>query len=196
MMRILPVVEGDGDMEAVPELIRRVAHDKGHFGLTVCRPHKRGDLPKILGRFDDYFKTALLEACPILWVLDYDCRDCNDHAADAEALRSRALPLSQGVHFEFAFMVQEFETLFLADHETTRKVFPDIDDGVQFPENPEVVRGAKEWLSNARPKGSAYKPTQHQQRLSAQVDLARLRLRSASFVRFEAAVENLIACQL
>ena len=69
MMRILPIVEGDGDMDAVPELIRRVAHDKGHFELTICRPHKRGDLPKIRGRFDDYFKTALLEGCPILWVL-------------------------------------------------------------------------------------------------------------------------------
>ncbi len=196
MKRILPVVEGDGDMQAVPELIRRVAHDKGHFDLSICRPHKRGDLPKVRSRFDDFFKTALLERCPILWVMDYDCSGCDDQAADVDDLRARALGLSQGAHFEFAFMVQEFEALFLADHETTRRVFPDIDEAVQFPADPETVRGAKEWLSSARPKGSAYKPTQHQKRLASQVNLARLRLRSDSFVRFEAAVEGLIACQL
>ena len=66
MKRILPVVEGAGDIAAVPELIRRIAIDKDHFDLTVCRPHKRGDLPTVRSRFDNYFRVALLERCPIL----------------------------------------------------------------------------------------------------------------------------------
>jgi hypothetical protein len=133
MRRILPIVEGDGDMLAVPELIRRVAADQGAARLA------------------------------------------------------RAVPV------EFVFMVQEFETLFLADSETTRHVFPDIPSTSAFPEDPERIRDAKGWLSQARPKGSAYKPTQHQQKLTARVDLARLRVRSPSFVQFEAAVTALLA---
>ena len=195
MKRILSIVEGDGDIAAVPELIRRIAIDNGHFDLTVCRPHKRGDLPTVRSRFDDYFRVALLEECPILWVMDYDCSDCDDQSADVTDLKARALGVAKNAQIEFAFMVQEFETLFLADHETTRRAFPDIDDSTRFPDKPEGVRGAKEWLSKARPKGSAYKPTQHQKRLTSQVNLARLRLRSPSFVRFELAVVTLLESQ-
>lgn len=195
MNRILPVVEGDGDLAAVPELIRRIAHQLGRFDVTVCRPHKRGGLPTVLSRFDSFFETALLERCPILWVLDYDCDACHDQAGHVEQLRARGEALSNGVAFEFVFLVQEFETLFLADHETTRKAFPDIRDTVTFPADPERVRDAKGWLSAARPKGYAYKPTQHQKRLSAQVDLVRLRARSPSYARFEEAVERLIGFQ-
>jgi Domain of unknown function (DUF4276) len=195
MKRILPIVEGDGDFLAVPELVRRVAHKLGQFDLTVCKPHKRGDLPKVLGRFDAFFETALIEGCPILWVMDYDCDTCHDQAAEVKRLRSRASELARGMAFEFVFFVQEFETLFLADVETTRKVFADIGPTTTFPTNPEAVRDAKGWLSAARPRGFAYKPTQHQQKLAAQVDLGRLRLRSPSFARFEDAVASLLAFQ-
>jgi hypothetical protein len=192
--RILPVVEGDGDLLAVPALIRRVAQAHGEY-VDVCRPHKRGELPKILSRFEDYWKTAMKEGCPILWVMDYDCQACTDQAYDVVRLHTRAQPLAQGRSFEFVFMVQEFETLFLADHETTRQVFPDIPETFQFPTNSEGVRDAKGWLSKARPKGAAYKPTQHQERLASQVDLARLRNRSPSFLRFERAVLKLLEAQ-
>lgn len=191
MKRILPIVEGDGDFDAVPELIRRISHDLERFDVQVCRPHKRGDLPKVLGRFDDYFQTAMLEGCPILWVLDYDCEDCNDQAAHVDELRSRAKKLARGAAYEFVFIVKEFESLFLADSKTTRRVFPDIPESLVFPANPEAIRDAKGWLSAARPKGFAYKPTQHQKQLASQVELTTLRKSSPSFVRFEAAVRML-----
>jgi hypothetical protein len=192
MRRLLPVVEGEGDLYAVPELVRRIAHDHGHYDIKLCHPQRRGDLPKVLGRFEDYFRTALLEGCPILWVMDYDCRDCADQAAHVRELSRRARPLARGTAFEFVFIVREFESLFLADHETTRDVFGDIDPTHAFPEHPESVRDAKGWLSAARPKGSAYKETTHQQRLAARVDLDRLRQRSPSFVRLESAVDRLL----
>lgn len=192
MTRILPVVEGDGDLLAVPELVRRILREIGRHDVQVARPHKRGDLPKVKGRFDDFFQTAVLEQCPILWVMDYDCEDCRDQARDVADLRERAKHLARDTRYEFVFMIQEFETMFLADHETTRKVFPDIDRGLRFPSDPEKIRDAKGWISSARPKGFAYKPTQHQQKLAAQVSIARLRARSPSFGRFEAAVQRLI----
>lgn len=192
MRRILPVVEGDGDLAAVPELVRRVLQDRGQHDVQICRAHKRGELPKVLGRFDDYFQTAALEKAPILWVLDYDCATCDDPARDLKLLKRRAKAIAPDAAVEFVFMVKEFETLFLADHETVRRVFSDIPSGFLFPPNPELVRDAKGFLSQARPKGSAYKPTQHQMRLAAQLDLSRLRTRSASFRNFEAAVHRLL----
>lgn len=193
MIKILPIVEGDGDLAAVPELIRRVAHAQGRYDVNVLRPHKRGDIPKVKSRFDDFLQIALLESAPILWVLDFDCEDCLDPAAYRREFMERAAKLKGQTPVEFVFMVQEFETLFLADHETTRSVFADIPTAKIFPANPESVRDAKGWISEARPKGSAYKPTQHQQRIAAQVNLDRLRVRSASFRRFEEAVSLLLA---
>ena len=195
MRRILPVVEGQGDMGAVPELIRRIALSHGYNDVHVLSPHRRGDLPKVLSRFDDFVRTALFEKCPVLWVLDYDCEHCLDHKRDAVDLRRRAENLAEGARVEFVFMVQEFETLFLSDHETTRAVFADIKNTLAFPKDPEAIRDAKGWLSEARPKGSAYKATQHQTKLTSRLDLARLRMRSGSYVRFEAAVRALIECQ-
>ena len=192
MIRLLPVVEGDGDLVAVPELIRRVLHDKSRFDVNVCRPHKRGDLPKVLSRFDDFYRTALLEGAAILWVIDYDCENCNDTVRDLRLLKKKAAAVDANAAVEFVFMVQEYESLFLTDHETTRKVFTDIPPDFAFPVDPESVRDAKGWLSKARPKGSAYKPTQHQQRLTAQLDLNRLRSRSPSFQSFESALCRLI----
>ena len=143
MRRILPVVEGDGDLAAVPELVRRVLQDRGQHDVQICRAHKRGELPKVLGRFDDYFRTAVLEGAPILWVLDYDCATCDDPARDLKLLKQRAKAIGPKAAVEFVFMVKEFETLFLADHETTRRVFSDIPSGHLFPSNPELVRDAK-----------------------------------------------------
>lgn len=191
-MQILPIVEGDGDIAAVPELIRRVAFDHGKFDIQIGRPHKRGDLPKVLGRFDDFLLTALLDQSPVLWVLDYDCEFCDDQSKHTSELARRASALAGSVPVEFVFMVKEFETLFLADEATTRLVFPDIPTDLQFPPNPDRIRDAKGWLSAARPKGSAYKATSHQKRITAQLDLVRLRQASESFRRFESAVLRLL----
>ena len=192
MKRILPIVEGEGDLAAVPELIRRVAHDAGKFDTTVLPPHKRGDLPKVLQRLENDLQVAQMEGCPILWVLDYDCPTCTDVHRDLASFRDRVAKAKPTQRVEVAFMVKEFESLFLADHETTRAVFPDIPPDCEWPADPESIRGAKEWISKARPKGLAYKETMHQAKLAAQVDLPRLRQRSPSFRRFEAAVLALL----
>jgi Domain of unknown function (DUF4276) len=192
MIQIQPIVEGPGDRDAVPILIRRIAQAHERYDVEVLRPHERGDLPVIKPRFDDFLRTALFKGVPVLWVLDYDCDDCTDVERDIEALSTRASRIAAPQKTEFAFMVKEFESLFLADHETTRTVFPDIPQTTVFPQNPEAIRGAKEWPSKCRPKGLTYKETTDQAKLTAQLNLDRLRERSPSFCRFEAAVLNLL----
>lgn len=191
-MRILPIVEGEGDEEAVPELLRRLAYDLERFDVTICPAQRRGDLPKVKGRFEAFFRTAALEEAAIFWVMDYDCQECTDQARHVEELKALARRIDSRQRIEFVFMVQEFETLFLADWATTCSVFSDISVRAPAPTNPESIRDAKGYLSKARPKGSAYKPTQHQKRLAAQVNFDRLRACSPSFNRFEAAVQALL----
>lgn len=192
MIRIQPIVEGQGDEAAVPELIRSVAHAHEHYDMQVLRAHRRGDLPTIKRRFEDHLRTALQDGAFVLWVMDYDCDECNDVERDLQMLHMQASAVTQTQKIEFALMVKEYESLFLADHETTRLVFPDIPETTVFPQNPESVRGAKEWLSKARPKGLAYKELTDQAKITSRLDLDRLRQRSPSFRRFETAVLNLL----
>lgn len=67
-----------------------------------------------------------------------------------------------------------------------------FDKATTFPENPEAIRGAKEWLSKAMPSGYAYKETVHQVKLSAVVDLDCLRESSASYRHLEKSILSLV----
>lgn len=192
MKRILPIVEGEGDLLAVPALIRRVAEAHGIYDLELLQPHKRGELPAVRRHFDAYLVAALKYEAPILWVMDYDCDQCLAVETDLADLRQRAQATYTRQPVEFSLMVKEFESLFLCDHESTCRSFPDIPANTTWPTDAEAVRGAKELISKARPKGLAYRETKHQVKLVHQLDLDRLRERSPSFQRFEQAVLRLL----
>jgi len=189
---ILTIVEGHGDAVAVPTLIRRVAQAHGIYDLTTLRPHIRGDLPKIRPRLKDYLLAAAEEDAPVFWVLDYDCDTCTDVLRDIAGLQAEAKQATPHLQVRFAFMVKEFESLFLTDEATTRQVLKSIPSDLRFPTEPESVRGAKEWLSKALPKGQAYKETIHQDRIASQLNLDVLRRNSPSFIRFERSLLDLI----
>lgn len=192
MKRILPIVEGEGDMEAVPVLLRRILEHHRQFDVHVLRPQRRGDLVKVRGNFERFFAAALHEEAAILWIVDYDVAGCDCVANDRQSLLQRADQHRPGWPIEFAFMVQEFETLFLADKAACRSILPRIPDARTFPTNPESIRDAKGWLSQAMPKGFAYKPTVHQAKITNALNLDRLRTASPSFAHLERAVLRLV----
>lgn len=189
--RILPIVEGEGDVLAVPVLVRRILEVNAHFDVQVLPPHRRGELPKVKADFSRIFKIAALENASVLCVLDFDCAQCFDALLDEQELQQQAQKLRPDVPFASCLIVKEFESLFLWDEASTRKALPSIFKGTQFPANPEDIRPAKEWLSKAQPSGMAYKPTVHQAKLAAAVSLDTLRERSPSYQRLEAAVLQL-----
>lgn len=192
MKPLLAIVEGPGDMQAAPVLIRRIAEHHGYNNIRVLPPHKRGDLPKVKANFDNYFKMAIKEKAVIIWIIDFDCATCNCVAEEAEQLYKKAHDIYPDWPFKVAFMVKEFESLFLSEPEATRKVLKEIPKEKVFPENPENIRGAKEWLSKAMPSGFTYKETVHQVKLAAAVDLNNLRNSSASFRHLEQSILALI----
>lgn len=192
MKTLLPIVEGHGDIQAVPILIRRILEYHNHFDITILPPHKRGDLPKIKSNFDNFFKMAIKEKAAIIWIIDFDCASCNCVVEEAAHLYKKADAIHSGWPFKVSFMVKEFETLFLSDPDATRGVLKEISKSVSFPKNPETIRGAKEWLSKSMPSGYAYKETVHQAKLSAAVNLDCLRKSSPSYRHFEKSILNLV----
>lgn len=194
MSAILPIVEGDGDLTAVPELLRRVLHESLHiFDVAVLRPHKRGEWPKVKQEFSRYYQVARLEQVPILIVSDFDCDECVDHESERAWAIEEAARIDPEGRLEVAFMVKEFESLFLAEQECVRHAFPELVEGASFPKDPESVRDAKGWISCSLPKGRAYKPTIDQARLTARLNLTTLMGASPSFQRFRQSIERLLA---
>ena len=116
------IVEGDGDVLAVPVLVRRILEGNNIFDAAIANPvQKRGDLPKVRRRFSDFFQAATFDMHPILCVLDFDCADCRDVLSEEQNFRNMAASLRPGYPFQACFIVKEYESIFLSDPETTPK---------------------------------------------------------------------------
>lgn len=187
MKKILPIVEGDGDMRAVPVLIRKILHANNLFGVDLHPAQKRNDYSKLHNTFDNYFSAAIKWEAPILWVLDFDCKQCACVKTESQKLYSRADALRPGWPFKVAFIVKEFEALFLAEQQSTKAVLG-IPEDFNFSPNPETIKGAKGEISRALPVGKAYKETVHQEKIAAQLDLNILRNVSSDFRHLERSV--------
>lgn len=194
--KLLPVVEGEGDFDAFPILLRNILYSHSLFGIQVLNPpHKRGDLVKIKNRFNEYFQDAIKYGAAVIWVTDFDVDGCSCVAETQSEMRSLANNIRPSWPIEFVFMVKEYETLFLADPNATRKVLGQISQSKAFPANPETVRDAKGWLINAMPQGFAYKSTVHQAKITAALNFDVLRTASPSFAHLERAVLRLVGNQ-
>jgi hypothetical protein len=193
MRRLLPIVEGHGEDRAVPLLIRRILEAQGIYDVEVLSAQRKGEYPSVARNFDNIFQAATLVKAPILWVMDFDSKDYDCPAKEAQNLQTRAEALRPGWPLKIAFLIKEYETLFLIDEAATRKAFPDIPAKTSFPQEPEKIRGAKEWLSKARPAaGNAYKPMVDQTKITAHLNLDLLREKSADFAHLERSVLKLI----
>ena len=197
MRRLQPIVEGHGEIPAVPILIRNILAAQGIHDVQSLPAWRYGGYPSVAKKFDGIFLAAIKENAPILWVMDFDSKDYDCPVKEAQHLLAKAEALRSGWPIKIAFLVKEYETLFLIDEAATRKVFPDIPAKTAFPANPKNIRGAKEWLSKARPSlGSAYKETVHQVKITAHLDLVLLRARSPDFAHLERAVLELAHAEI
>ena len=192
MPRLLMIVEGHGEVRSVPILVRRILDKHGRFDVQLLPTQRRGEYPSVTKHFKDYFLAAIKDEAAILWVMDFDAREYDCPYREATGLIKRAHELRPGWPLKVAFLVKEYEALFLHDEKATRAVFPDIPAKTLFPTSPENIRGAKEWLSAQRPKGSAYKETVHQEKITARLDLDLLQAKSPDFAHLERAVLALI----
>lgn len=189
-MRLLPIVEGPGDIEAVPILIRSVLHFHGLYDVDVLRPYRFGDVHKVARNYERYVRTAEKEKAAILWAID-----CDDGCPVQWVKHfEQELPGGITVPVRFAFFCREYECIFLAERECLRHLA--IPEKAELPTDPESVRGAKEFISSLMPRGSAYKETVHQARLTARLDLGVARKNSRTFRHLEKTLLDLVGLKL
>lgn len=181
---IVPIVEGHGEVEALPLLIRRIFGEFHRRVSPVVNPPTRVKAGSFLHDHDYFNKYVALAAAKaaqgdgmVLILLD-----CEDHCPGT--LGPRLLTDAQAVRDDIrcgvALAHREFETWFLAAAASLRGC-AGLPDCLTPPENPESIRGAKEWLGKHMPV--PYDPIIHQARLTAHFDLHQARA-NPSFDRF------------
>lgn len=192
MPRLLPVVEGDGEVAAVPALLYRLFEEAGHVGWFVDdkRVMKVGSLASFHRRLDDYLSYLRIEAPDavlLLFDLDDGC-PCLEARSLAEQVRGAQLPFPIAV----VLAHREYEAWFLASMEHICLRVPVLPDELHYDGDPEALRDAKGWISAQMEPGKAYKPTTDQKRFTSLLDLGTVRGRSRSFRRLCDAVGELV----
>jgi hypothetical protein len=168
--RIVAIVEGHGEYQAVPVLFRRLVTEMNPE-LTIGRPvrQSRGSLLKSDG-IERAVQLAVIEAGTdgaVVVLIDSE-GDCP--AELAPALLARARSARNDIRIAVILAHQEFEAWFLASASSLRglrRLSQDIDDHP----DPEGVRGCKEWLEARMPPNSKYSETADQPAFAAAFDL-------------------------
>ncbi len=183
MTKVVAIVEGDGEVAAVPVLLRRLASLLTSDQFIEVAPPIRVQRDRFLNRPDEFRRMLLLAAgkCqPAGWVLVLLDADDDCPVELAASIRARAAEIIPNCPASFVCANREFEAWFLACAPVLngRRGLV-IADGDQ-PKNPDAVRGAKEWLSQHMPNGR-YRETTDQPALCAALDIDMACARSRSF---------------
>ena len=193
MRRIVTIVEGYGEVEAVPILLRRLAERLSPgFNVDVPRPIrigrykilKAGELERVVGLAA---RRAGTDGC-ILILLDAE-DDCPAELGPELLRRARGERTDYDIRVVLA--KAEYEAWFLAAGDSIAGK-RGIAETVAPPSEPESIRGAKEWLSARMPSGQPYRPTLHQPALTAIFDLDSARM-APSFDKLWRDVDSLLA---
>lgn len=181
-IRIVAIVEGDGEVEAVPVLIRRFAALAGWPGVvevpTVIRqPASRLRKPQELERVVELAARKLGGPGGIFVLLD-----CEDEcpAILGPALLTRVRNARGDLPSAVVLAHREFEAWFLGAARSlagTRGLPMTLEPHPK----PESVRGCKEWLSQQLPHSRAYNEVSDQPALTDIFDLELARMSCSSF---------------
>lgn len=194
MVTIASIVEGRGEVEAVPILLRRVASQVSpNIQVNALRPIRvqRNQILKE-GQLERSVELAARRIGGgegrILILLDSD-DDCPKELADEMLGRAKAARGDQRIRVVLA--KREYEAWFLAAARSIAGL-RGIDKSTTPPAAPESVKGAKEWLGRRMPANRAYSPTRDQPALTAVFDMDAARA-APSFDKLWRDVEYLLA---
>ena len=194
---IASIVEGKGEVEAVPLLLRRVAlRVSPDVPVRVLRPI-RVPRNRILkdGQLERNVELAARAMGRgrggILILLDAD--DCYPKRMAEEMLR-RANAARSDRHIRVVLAKREYEAWFLAAARSLARR-RGIDGSTTPPTEPESISGAKEWLGRRMPPNRAYSPTRDQPALTEIFDMDAARS-APSFDKLWRDVEQLLGAAL
>ena len=196
MLSIYPIVEGHGDVAAVPILLRRFAYEVFEtYEFQVLQPYR---LPKGRMIAAPHLENAVtlaqrkLDQCDgdraVLIMLDSD-DDCPGQKA--LALLSRAEAVAGVIPVSVVFAKAEYETWLLAAVHSLRGDRGIAGDATA-PANPEAIRGAKEHLEQrCMIPGATYSPTVDQPALTSRFSFEEARQACPSFDKLWRDLERL-----
>src|SRR5947209_2503178 len=118
-IRIAPIVEGDGEFEALPVLLRRIlAEISPSVPASVCKPFRRasGSLRSLSGLENTINTVAVLHPDHFILVLIDSDDDCPKELA--ASLLKRARDARQDLTVSVVLGHREYETWFLAAAES------------------------------------------------------------------------------
>lgn len=181
------IVEGAGDVAAIPLLIRKVLYEHGIFHVqTAPRPKTKVEVGKLrqpgeLERYIDFCNRESGDS--ILLAIDSD-----DHCPVAVALEFAARIKNTGLRKPASVCLfnREYESIFLPSIDRIADLYPDFKwSNTEVTQHPETIREVKGTISKMMPADRAYKPTRDQARFTDAIDLAVTRAASRSFRHFE-----------
>lgn len=181
-MRVASIVEGDGEVAALPILLRRLSYWRGVTDGVEILPPIRVYKDRFLNRpveFSRHLELAARKCGDAGWILIlFDADDDCPTVKGAEVLtRARAtIP-----HRRIAAVLanREFEAWFIAAAESLNGCCGFECHGQDLLVDPELPRNAKGWIRDRMPAG--YGETTDQPAFSARFDLAIAHQRSRSF---------------
>ena len=194
--QIIPVVEGDGDTFAVPNLISSILRNVKDRSLIVGKPknaHGATNLKKSNG-IESFVKYAWMEpnCAGVLVILDSD-DDCPVQLAESLALRIRTIGCRKPTVIVAA--AKEYESWFLASCGTLTGIehrgVTLLPKKLVFTGDPDSKRGAKEWINKQLPRNTCYKETVHQLLFTRKISHQVAATNSRSFRRMLSAIDKL-----
>lgn len=176
IVKIGCIVEGHGEIAAVPILIRRIASNLNpELAIIIERPIrapknkvvKTGELERVV----ELAARNIRGQGAIFIILD---SDDNCPAELGPTLLNRAAQTRGDLPIAVVLANHEFEAWFLAAAESLRGQ-RGLRNNIHSPNEPEAIRGAKEWLSHRMKGNRTYRETTDQPALTALFDLEQAR---------------------
>lgn len=195
MIYIAAIVEGHGEVEALPCLIYRIAEAVGFEGqLLVNSP--------IRVKSGSFLNDARYRRKQLIFALSKAAErkgvvivllDCEDScpAILGPQLQGEATEVRDDTQTLIALAYREYESWFLAAARSLRGR-RGLPNDLEPPANSEEIRGAKEWLGHRME--TRYDPIVHQAEFSRAINLTEAR-KNASFDRFYSRIEDLLTKQ-
>ena len=189
---IVAIVEGTGEVEALPIVLRRFLDGASLWDVKVERPirirRNRIVKPDELEKSAELAKRQYPDASSIILVIDSD-DDC------PKELGPQLLARLQAVVPEWRCSVtiikSEFEAWFIASIESLRGR-RGINSNAEAPEFPEEIRNAKGWLTDRMEGSKTYLETDDQAAFSAIFDFDLAYERSRSFRKFSKDIKQIL----
>jgi hypothetical protein len=187
------IVEGHGDVSALPVLLRRLIAEIGsEVQPTILRPFRIGRYSTAkVGELERAIQATVnrLESPRfILIVLDAE-DDCP--AEFGPKLLQQAQKCRSDIPIGVVIANREFEAWFLASLDSLRG-HGRISASAVFEGDPESVRGAKEYLTGQMEGSRRYSESVDQAKFAAIFDIQTTRTRSPSFAKLWSEVERLL----